>query len=377
MSEYQCYEFVALDRPLTSKKMAELRALSTRAEISPTRFWNEYEWGDLKADPAKLMERYFDAHLYVANWGTHRLMLRAPTARVDVKRLRAYFVGDAATARIAGEHVILDLHAEDEEPDDDGGSQGSLAALAPLRAELMRGDLRVAYLAWLLAVQAGDISEKSVEPEVPRGISELSAPQEAMVEFLRIDADLISAAAEGSGQASDDRTALLRWALALAPRAKDDWLRRAIDDPELALGGELLRAFRAKAKPARGLAGRRTVAQLLAAAETHRRQRERAEIARTEKAKRAAEAARTKRLDALAKRLDEAWAKLEVLVAKSVYEEAVKLATDLRDLGERDGASGSFNVRFEAMRKRQLRRRGFFDRWKHENAPRQLWATLE
>jgi len=32
MSEYQCYEFVALDRPLTSKEMAELRAISTRAE---------------------------------------------------------------------------------------------------------------------------------------------------------------------------------------------------------------------------------------------------------------------------------------------------------------------------------------------------------
>ena len=38
MSEYQCYEFVALDRPLTAKQMAELRAISTRAEISPTRF---------------------------------------------------------------------------------------------------------------------------------------------------------------------------------------------------------------------------------------------------------------------------------------------------------------------------------------------------
>ena len=63
MSEYQCYEFVALDRPLTAKQMAELRAVSTRAEISPTRFWNEYQWGDLKAHPAKLMERYFDAHL--------------------------------------------------------------------------------------------------------------------------------------------------------------------------------------------------------------------------------------------------------------------------------------------------------------------------
>src|SRR4051812_16206672 len=118
MSEYQCYEFVALDRPLTSKQMAELRAVSTRAEISPTRFWNEYQWGDLKADPAKLVERYFDAHLYFANGGTHRLMLRAPIARVDAKGLRPYFVGNAATARIAGEHLVLDLHAQDEEGDD-------------------------------------------------------------------------------------------------------------------------------------------------------------------------------------------------------------------------------------------------------------------
>ncbi len=56
MSEYQCYGFLALDRSLTEKQMAELRAISTRAKISPTRFWNEYEWGDLKADPKKLME---------------------------------------------------------------------------------------------------------------------------------------------------------------------------------------------------------------------------------------------------------------------------------------------------------------------------------
>ena len=81
-SEYQCYEFVAIDRPLTAKQMAELRAISTRAEISPTRFWNEYNWGDLKAGPAKLMARYFDAHRYFANWGTRRLMLRLPNARV-------------------------------------------------------------------------------------------------------------------------------------------------------------------------------------------------------------------------------------------------------------------------------------------------------
>ena len=38
MSEYQSYEFLALDRRLTAQEMAELRSISTRAEITPTRF---------------------------------------------------------------------------------------------------------------------------------------------------------------------------------------------------------------------------------------------------------------------------------------------------------------------------------------------------
>ncbi|MGA2451247.1 MAG: hypothetical protein ABTD50_21520 [Polyangiaceae bacterium] len=366
MSEYQCYEFVALDRPLTSEQMAELRAISTRAEITPTRFWNEYQWGNLKADPAKLMERYFDAHMYFANWGTHRLMLRLPVKRVDRKCLHAYFVGDAARARTAGDHLIVDLHSEDEEPDHYEESQGSLAALAPVRADLLRGDLRVAYLAWLLAIQAGDVDDDDVEPSVPPGLSDLTAAQAAMVEFLRIDEDLIAAAAEGTESHIDDRTGLRKWALGLTLRAKDEWLRRAIDDPDLALGGELLRVFHAETKSARACR-QRTVGELRAAVAKHRALRERAEAERAAKAKTVADAARRKRLDALAKRVDAAWADLEALVEKSAYEAAIRLAIDLRDLSRRDGSSVPFAALFEAMRKRQLRRRGFFDRWKREN----------
>jgi hypothetical protein len=368
MSEYQCYEFVALDRPLTSKQIAELRAISTRAEITPTRFWNEYQWGDLKADPTKLVERYFDAHLYFANWGTHRLMLRIPTARIDGKRLRLYFVGETTCARAIGDHLILDLQSENEEPDYYEESEGSLAALAPLRAALIRGDLRAAYLAWILAVQMGHVVEEDVEPPVPPGLSELTAAQAAMVEFLRIDEDLIAAAGEGSERASYEHPALRKWALGLAPRAKDAWIRRAIDDPDLALGNELLRTFRAEATPP-GAVGPRTVRELLSNAEKHREQRERAETERAEEAKRRAEAARRKRLGALAKRIDAAWVELEALVAKSAYEEAIKLATDLRDLAKRDAAPASFAAPFEAMRTRQLRRRGFFDRWKRQSKP--------
>ncbi len=192
-----------------------------------------------------------------------------------------------------------------------------------------------------------------------------------MVEFLRIDEDLIAAAAEGNDANTDDRAALRRWVLGLAPRAKDEWLRRAVEDPDLALGGELLRVFRAEANPTGGKR-RRTPAELRALAEKCRGERERAEARRAANAKKASDATRKRRLDALATRVETACGRdcfLEALVDKSAYEEATKLAIDLRDLATRDGVSVTFAARFEAMRKRKLRRRGFFDRWKRENGP--------
>jgi hypothetical protein len=373
MSEYQCYEFLALDRPLSKKEMVELREISTRAKISPTRFWNEYQCGNLRADPAKLVERYFDAHLYFANWGTHRLMLRIPASGVDAKRLCAYFVGDPAKLRVAGSHLIFDLQTEDEgggDFEDYEEEEGSLAALAPLRVELMQGDLRGAYLAWLLAVQSGRVQEQSVEPALPRGLAQLTSPQRAMAEFLRIDEDLISVAAADSGQVADDLPTLLKWARALAPSAKDDWLRRAIEEPAIALGAELRQAFRAEAPQAESISPR-TAAELLLAAEKHREQRERAATKRAERATQVAHRARNRQLDELAKRVDGVWAKLEGLVKKSAYEEAIQLAIDLRDLAVRDGASDAFSSRFKAMKKRQLRRRAFFERWRRESGTRE------
>jgi hypothetical protein len=44
VSEYRYYEFVTLDRPLAPAEMAELRSISTCAQITPTRFFNEYHW---------------------------------------------------------------------------------------------------------------------------------------------------------------------------------------------------------------------------------------------------------------------------------------------------------------------------------------------
>jgi len=57
MSEYQFYEFQAIDRPLSDADRQALRGLSTRARITATSFTNEYHWGGLKGDPVRWMER--------------------------------------------------------------------------------------------------------------------------------------------------------------------------------------------------------------------------------------------------------------------------------------------------------------------------------
>jgi hypothetical protein len=52
-----------------------LRAVSTRAVITPSGCTNHHEWGDLKADPAEWMRRYCDALVCSGNWHTCQLSL--------------------------------------------------------------------------------------------------------------------------------------------------------------------------------------------------------------------------------------------------------------------------------------------------------------
>ena len=197
MSEFQYYEFVAIDRPLSATARKRLRAITSRATITSTRLVNTYEWGDFKADPRDLVATYFDAFLYYANWGARRLMLRMPNTRLDPKVVRQYCATRAgkarrsssvATATTVGAHVVIDLWSDDESGEDwEGIEPGLLSALVPIRNEMMAGDYRALYLAWRLRVQAGEIGAGARAPQVPDGTSQLTGSQHALVEFLRID----------------------------------------------------------------------------------------------------------------------------------------------------------------------------------------------
>jgi hypothetical protein len=83
MSEYQYYEFLAIDRPLSQADMTALRRITSRAEITATRLSNVYNFGDFRGDPRELMGKYFDAMVYITNWGTRQLMLKLPSGAVD------------------------------------------------------------------------------------------------------------------------------------------------------------------------------------------------------------------------------------------------------------------------------------------------------
>jgi hypothetical protein len=275
VSEYQYYEFVALDRPLTPAEMAELRSISTRAQITPTRFFNEYHWGDLKADPAELLVRYFDVHGYFANWGSRRLMFRLPKPAVNLDDLRACVPGGPATLTVTEHHVVLDLWSETEEPEDEWFEDGQLlASLTPLRAELLRGDRRVTYLAWLLAVQAGELDPDTPEPGLPHGLDGPSASLAALTSFLRIDPDLLAAAAEAGVEDAGELERFRSWVERLPAQEQQQWLLRAADNLDLALGSALLGEFRRAHPPVAADQGR-TVAQLLDRAEERRAERRR------------------------------------------------------------------------------------------------------
>jgi hypothetical protein len=167
MSEYQYYEFQALDRPLTLHEMRELRKYSTRATITATRFVNHYEWGDFKGNASTWMRKYFDAFPYFANWGTHRLMVRLPSRALDVKTAKRYLRGHSVAAHVKGDVLILDLTAEDEGGDWDAGDGADLlSSLIPLRADIAAGDHRALYLAWLSSTVAASVARPGTSVSV-------------------------------------------------------------------------------------------------------------------------------------------------------------------------------------------------------------------
>jgi len=367
MSEYQYYEFQAIDRQLTEKEMDELRSYSTRAHITPRSFVNDYAWGSFKGDENAWMEQYFDAFLYLANWGTHVLKLRLPSRALDLRTAGEYCVGDSASAYEHAGKIILSFASDEEEGGEWAEGEGILSSLVSVRSDLAQGDLRALYLGWLLCVQAGDLDDEELEPPIPPGLSQLSAVLEDLADFLRIDGDFLDVAARASRSLEEvrpKREEVHAWVASLPVEEKDAVLTSLAVDGDHALITELLHRFHEERKTdgAGVPSPRRTVGELLRAAETLGEERQRLEAQERAEAKARREQevalAREKHLDGIVGREPELWARVEELIAATQpksYDEAVRLLLDLRDVAARSN-DDDFPIRVEALRRRHAKK---------------------
>lgn len=368
MSEYQYYEFVAIDRPLSKDDMAELRSCSSRATISPTSFVNEYHWGDLKGDPAQWMRRYFDAFVYTANWCSCRLALRVPHEVFKKRDLAPFLGADALTVDDAKTHWIIDWSLDDSDDDERFGMEdgrGWMGRLAPLRDELMRGDLRPLYIGWLAGVAGYDVDDAAFEPPVPVGMSRLTAAQQALVEFLGIHPDLVNAAAAGSedGDEWNDDDSVEVWLAELPKREMNRVFTMLLQGESLLAERRVKAEFFAWQKDSGSIEERsaalRTVAELrilVDAAAEHRNVLEAQESARQEDERRKLRAAH---LRELAANFEQCWDAIELNVERATaasYAAAVSAIADLAQACALTSRSDEFDRRLRLFMGRHAKR---------------------
>jgi len=358
VSEYQYYEFQAIDRPLTEEEQRAVARLSSRVDPHPWRAVFTYSWSDFPGRAKEMLAAYYDAMLYMANWGSRQLVFRFPKSLVDLERVQAYcqplFVQEYISFSTVDEYVLLEFHFRDEERGDWIEGEGWLASLVGLRDDMLRRDYRALYLSWLKTLEIEDVLDSVVEPPVPPGLEKLSPALRTFVDFFEVDEFLIQVAAEGSRRSKAASEGDLRRAIAeLAPEERDAFLLRlAKGEPHLSVAlNRRLGAF--LDVPQRDdNAGRRTVGELFAAAETLRERLRKESAARAE-AKRIAE------LKALAQREDETWREVDALIQQSkarAYQEATRLLVKLRELAIYEGQEMVFQQQLNRIYEQYTRR---------------------
>lgn len=351
MSEYQYYEWQTIDRPLNASEQREVNGLSSHMDAATsTQAVVTYSWGDFKHDPEKVLLKYFDAFLYDSNLGVRRLMFRLPKDLVDVSSIQPYLFEDRIMLEERGKYFILEIQiSEDSDSFEWVESGGVLGQLTPLREQLLQGDTRLLYLAWLKAISAEDPegTEEAPEPPVPTGLKKLNASLQALAEFFEIDPHLISAAAGSSKKEESSPEPDLESAAAKLTRTESDahLLQIARGEPGAVLSLKKHLTQLSGRKSSSLSQSTRTASELFELAG-------KIEIEAKRKAREETERKRIQRLEKLAQEEETAWVNVENLLGQkrgSTYKEATKLLVELRDMADYKQRKNKFAERFKSI----------------------------
>jgi len=251
MSEYQYLAFRAIDAAVTAKDLQFMRKQSSRAEITPWSFENEYHFGDFHGDAAEMLRRGYDFHFHYTNFGDRKLMMRIPNGLPDAKSAEPYFEDDSLyflkDKQGAGGILCVEPYYEAGDMDELMDDRGMLDRLLPLRAEILDGDLRPLYLGHLAVASDGNHDpEEEKDAPVPAGLGKLTHAQKALAELYGISDALIAAAASNSPplpSRADAGAEYEAWLQSQPVAAKDAWLGQLLADARSTVRSEILAAY--------------------------------------------------------------------------------------------------------------------------------------
>lgn len=238
MSEYQYYEWQTVDRTLTSKERSAVDGLSSHMTTSAAGAWVDYSWGDFKHEPLAVLGSYFDAFIYMANWGSHQLAFRFPVGLIEPAQIQPYLVDSYSGLEKVGDSYILNFELYGEDPPGVWvEDEGQLDSLVPLRKAILAEDYRVLYLAWMRAIELQYEDEDRPNPPVPAGLEQLTEELKAFADFFEISQSQLKAAAKAS--AALPKTTEIDVAAAIEQLSREECndflLRLAGDEPHLSL----------------------------------------------------------------------------------------------------------------------------------------------
>ncbi|HIF9105192.1 TPA: hypothetical protein ACX6QA_002128 [Photobacterium damselae] len=235
MSEYQYYKFECLDGYLDAKARQDLRAISSRAEINATSFQVYYTYSDLKADPFKLMLKYFDIGFYYADWGSIYAYIKLPAGTLPDALLS--FSSDGLHVHQSDEWQLLIFSIEEYyEYFDDEHADDFFQHLASLRSGLMHGDWHLVYFMWLKEFDFNDEVERV--PLIQFDFEHLSEEVQAFAVLYDIPLALVKALAmvlneQPSHQAKQSQFQFDVWLHNLSEAEKNTLLRALFEQGHL------------------------------------------------------------------------------------------------------------------------------------------------
>ena len=365
MSEYQYYEFAAIDGSISEEGLRYARGCSSRANVSRVRWQNTYTFGDFHGSVDTLLKHY-DAHFYIANWGTVRLGLAFPKGAIAPEAIQPYLrkgkrYEDTLTVKEIGNRCMVWWERNEE-----GGwgwteGEGLLDQLIGVREELMRGDYRALFLGWLADFDPDEWRDPEngavVMPPIPAGLDHLSPALAALIKHFPVDPDALAVAAGLSQAGPPDRIPMAAVLEGLSLSEMRALLARVAEGGGSGVMTELNRLTCPRVQIPVGQAMR---CMDIAAKTIETREARRKKEAKAAAAKRQREAGlRQQHLASIMQRADPIWSGLAPLMDQkiaSAYDQAAAQLQELRDAYAQAGDIGDFQQKLTGFRLRYSNR---------------------